>query len=42
VRLVMIDVSKLLKLLVVNYLGGRTTEKETAELSNHIGIGTCT
>jgi hypothetical protein len=30
------------KLLVVNYLGGRTTEKETTELSNHIGIGTCT
>jgi hypothetical protein len=33
----MIDVSKL---LVVNYLCGRTTEKEAAELSNHIGIGT--
>jgi hypothetical protein len=31
------DVSKL---LVVNYLGGRTTENETAELANYIGIGT--
>ena len=35
--MLMIDLSKL---LVVNYLEDRAAEKETAELSNHIRIGT--